>query len=102
MSNLSPDPNQAGRYLLSGELTFDTVPAVYEQGHAMFATEAPALTLSFINGAARTDSAGLALLVEWLREAREHGKTLRFENIPAQLKDLARVSGLERVLPLDA
>jgi phospholipid transport system transporter-binding protein len=101
MSSLKPDPNQAGRYLLSGELTFTTVPAVYEQGHAMFTTPTTTLTLRFINGAARTDSAGLALLVEWLREAREHGKTLRFENIPAQLKDLARVSGLERVLPLE-
>ncbi len=102
MSNLSPDPNQEGRYLLSGELTFTTVPAIYEQGHAMFATPASTLILSFTNGAARTDSAGLALLVEWLREARAHGKTLRFENIPPQLKALARVSGLERVLPLDA
>lgn len=102
MSNLNPDPNQEGRYLLSGELTFATVPDVYEQGHAMFATPASTLMLSFTNSAARTDSAGLALLVEWLREAREHGKTLRFENIPAQLKALARVSGLERVLPLDA
>lgn len=100
MSNLNLDPDQEGRYLLSGELTFATVPDVYEQGHAMFANPVSTLTLSFINGAARTDSAGLALLVEWLREAREHGKTLRFENIPAQLKDLARVSGLERVLPL--
>ena len=48
----------------------------------------------------RSDSAGLALLVECLRHARQSGKTIRFFNIPAQMLAIARVSGLDEVLPL--
>jgi phospholipid transport system transporter-binding protein len=48
----------------------------------------------------RSDSAGLALLVECLRQAHQSGKSLRFFNIPAQMLAIARVSSLDQVLPL--
>jgi len=48
----------------------------------------------------RSDRAGLALLVEWLREARQTGQSVRFFNMPAQMLAMARVSGLDQVLPL--
>ena len=44
----------------------------------------------------RADSAGLALLVEWLRAARGRGARLRFDNVPAQLRAIAATSGLDR------
>lgn len=41
------------------------------------------------------DSAGLALLIEWLRLARNRRVRLRFVNIPEQLQKLAKLSGFE-------
>jgi len=49
----------------------------------------------------RSDSAGLALLIEWLRVARHLNKTITFRNIPPQMHAIAQVSGLEEILPLE-
>jgi len=49
----------------------------------------------------RADSAGLALLVEWMRAARRAGRPLRYRAIPPQMLAIARVSSLDQVLPLE-
>lgn len=41
------------------------------------------------------DSAGLALIIEWLKIARSRNITLHFINVPKQLLALARLSGFE-------
>lgn len=81
-----------------GTLTFATVPAIYAQGQALFDKNG-AITVD-LDGIQRTDSAGLALLMEWMRIAQRQNKTIRFQNIPAQLLAIARLSGLESLLPL--
>ncbi len=42
-----------------------------------------------------TDSAGLALLIEWLNEAKRADKSLKFQHLPSQLLTLATVGGVE-------
>ena len=42
-----------------------------------------------------TDSAGLALIIEWLKIARSRNIELAFINVPEQLQALARLSGFE-------
>ena len=44
------------------------------------------------------DSAGLAVLVEWLATARSRGTVIRYEGIPAQILAFARISDLESLL----
>lgn len=53
-----------------------------------------------LSGVEKTDSAGLALLVEWMAWGEKHQKPIRFVNIPRQMMDIARVSGLDRILPV--
>jgi anti-anti-sigma regulatory factor len=53
-------------------------------------------------GVTRSDSAGLALLIEWLRESEQLGKTITFLNMPAQMQSIARVCGLDGILPADS
>lgn len=48
----------------------------------------------------RTDSAGLALLLEWMTLARKKELQIHFRNLPAQLWDIAKVSDLEGIIPL--
>ena len=78
----------APAYRLIGALTFDTV--------ASLAPPANAETID-LSGLAATDSAGLALLLEWWQHARKQGRTLAFTAAPARLRDLVRVNGLDPV-----
>ena len=54
-----------------------------------------------LKGVTRADSAGLALLVEWLRESENAGNSIEFVNVPTQLLSIARVCGLEEILSLN-
>lgn len=42
-----------------------------------------------------TDSAGLALMLEWIKHSRMIRAQLSFKNIPEQLMALAKLSGLD-------
>lgn len=82
--------------VLEGELSFARVPHWLAQADALAATDA--LDLERVS---RADSAGLALLLELSRRARQRGRTLNFRNAPAQLIQLASFFGLDGVLHFD-
>jgi phospholipid transport system transporter-binding protein len=90
--------NGAGKWLLQGELVFESVPAVLKHaGARMLGREQLEVDLRDVT---RADSAGLALLVEWLRESEIAGNEIRFVNVPDQLLSIARVCGLNEILSL--
>jgi phospholipid transport system transporter-binding protein len=102
VSNVRADEGQAtvrpdGVLAVRGALTFDTVPGLWGQSTDWLAnTNGPAtVDLSEVR---RTDSAGLALLMEWLRRAAGRGQTVKFINIPEQVRSLIRVNGLSQAL----
>ena len=49
-------------------------------------------------GVTGSDSSGLALLIEWLSVAKGAGRALRYDNMPSQLHQLARLSEVEELL----
>jgi phospholipid transport system transporter-binding protein len=86
----------AGEVLrLEGELAFETLPAVLVQSAEYAArTDLPErLTIDF-SGITGVDSSAVALLLEWRRLAAKRGKTLVFENLPANLLALAQLYGV--------
>ena len=88
-----------GSWLLQGELGYMSVPSVLQHaGVNMLGKEQITVDLK---GVTRADSAGLALLVEWLRESESAGNSIEFVNVPAQLLSIARVCGLEEILSLN-
>jgi len=87
-----------GHWLLEGELDFTTVPSVLR--HAGGDMRGVSGIRVDLKGVTRADSAGLALLVEWLRESERAGLSISFVNVPAQLLSIARVCGLEKILHL--
>lgn len=92
------EKNSEGRIAIHGDLSFDSVPGVWAELQALFSQYADLdLELARVE---RSDSAGLALLVECQRLAGETGRNVRFFNIPDQMLAIARVSGLDEVLPL--
>ena len=87
-----------GRYALNGCLSFKTVDRLLRDSASLFSSAAPLVV--DLSGVERTDSAGLALLVEWMKMARRTGKGLTFCNMPEQMLEIARTCGLVDVLPI--
>jgi len=46
----------------------------------------------------RVDSAGLALLIEWMRRGMKNNTEVQFVSMPDQMKEIARMSGLATIL----
>jgi phospholipid transport system transporter-binding protein len=86
---------QKGTYALHGAFTYDFVPALWRAG-PKFTSEISSVTLD-LQGVTRTDSAGLALMIQWLREANRHGIRIQFLNVPRQLLAIAEVSHLDHL-----
>jgi phospholipid transport system transporter-binding protein len=99
MSEIKPDPRDPDLLTVNGELTFAAVPDLLEQGAALLAMHSAPVRVD-LGGVTRADSAGLALLIEWLRLARARRADIEFRNVPPQMLAIARVSGLDSVLPL--
>lgn len=90
--------NRPGLFLLQGDVGFDNVRRLWEQGRAQLNGDKELeIDLSAVK---RTDSAGVALLVAWTREARKGGAVVHFANIPEQIRAIAVVCGVEAVLPI--
>lgn len=87
---------QGGRSSVTGSLHFTTVRALLAAGVAAI-NQGSAASID-LGGVTGSDSAGLALLIEWLSVAKSAGRELRFENIPVQLQQLARLSEVEELL----
>jgi phospholipid transport system transporter-binding protein len=87
-----------GRYALAGELDLRSAAAVLASGLSAFAGEGRVdVDLSRVE---RTDSAGLAVLIEWTRAARRAGTEIAFRALPARLSALARIGGVDQILPV--
>ena len=81
---------------VNGVLHFTTVTALLRSGSEAIANGRAAII--DLAGVKDSDSSGLALLIEWLSIARAERKSLRYENIPVQLHQLARLSDVEELL----
>jgi len=83
---------------VAGELTFATVNDVLPEAEKIFeSTTNLDIDLSDVT---RSDSAGLALLVHWIRAAKNKKKTIVFHNIPSQMRAIADASSLNELLPV--
>ncbi len=81
--------------VLSGDLTFATINKKTVRlidfkkiNHELV------IDLAEINN---SDSAGLALIIEWLKQGKTGQAQLRFKNIPLQLLTLAKLSGFDLI-----
>jgi phospholipid transport system transporter-binding protein len=85
-----------GRFRVSGIVDGTTAGDLLTQGVARFDAE-PRIDVD-LGGVTESDSAGLALLIEWLRYAANAGKEIHFANIPGQIAALARISEVEDLI----
>lgn len=79
---------------LKGVLDHATVVQVYAEGEAWLNT-APKPAVIDLSQVQQSNSAGLALLLQWLRVAQKNQIALTFKAVPLQMTRLMTVHGLQ-------
>ncbi len=85
-----------GRFSLSGRMTFDTAGDILQKSEDLF--EPHTLLEIDLSGITHTDSAGLALLLEWITWANHTVREIRFEGMPEKINAIARTTEVESLL----
>lgn len=83
-----------GQWLIHGELTFASINGKLIDSPPFLRTNQD-IILDFSH-VTSTDSAGLALMIEWIKITRHQRSQLHFKNVPKQLLNLAKLSGLDK------
>ena len=102
MSEASLTLSADGVLSLVGVLDYRSGPALREQGRKLISGCAQASLLLDCAGVSKSSSVGLALVLAFMRDARGVGKQLALRNLPEDMREIAQVSGLGDLLPLQA
>ncbi len=85
-----------GSFALTGSMTFDTVGSILRESEMPF--EDHTRIEVDLSGVTDTDSAALALLLEWITWANHTVREIRFVDTPAKIDAIARVTEVEDLL----
>jgi phospholipid transport system transporter-binding protein len=86
---------EGGRCAVRGPITIDNVVALLAEGNGLFGAPQATVDLAAVT---EVDSSALSLLLEWRREAGRNGRSIRYLNLPANLKSLAELYGVTELL----
>lgn len=87
----------ANRIELTGVLDHQSVAEVLAQSRDWF--NGSDLIIS-LQGISQTNSAGLAMLLEWQKIARHKQVSIQYHALPEQLRNIARAYGVDQLLPV--
>ncbi|MFJ4142141.1 lipid asymmetry maintenance protein MlaB [Pseudomonas sp. NPDC089734] len=100
MSEASVRFSSSGQLQLMGVLDYRTGPQLRKQGAALIkSSDASSLTLD-CSGVVKSSSVGLALLLAFMRDARDAGKSVSVQALPEDMQEIAQVSGLTELLDI--
>lgn len=85
-----------GRFAINGEMTFDTAERILRDSEEPF-EEHTQLEVD-LSGVTATDSAGLALLLEWVTWANHTVREVRFTGLPERVMAIAKTTEVEGLL----
>jgi len=91
-----------GLLRLSGVLDYRSGPLLREQGGRLIAASQAAGCVIDCAAVDKSSSVGLSLLLAFMRDAQAAGKNLVVRSLPEDMREIASVSGLLDVLPLEA
>ena len=87
---------EGGRLVISGPVTLANVGGIMEEGRRHLEEGVKTVDVGEVS---ELDSSLLAMLLAWLREARARERELEFANLPESLRTLAKLYGVETLLP---
>jgi phospholipid transport system transporter-binding protein len=95
-STFALEPKGGNAYVAQGSLDFDSATRALARGLEVLRPGSEVeIDLSQV---ASGDSAGLAVLIEWLAAARARNVRLRYSGVPQQILAVARISDIEEML----
>ena len=83
--------------MVSGPVTLANVAGLLDEGRRHLAEGVRTVDLGEVT---EMDSAALALVLAWLRDAKAAGRAINFANLPESLQTIARLYGVDSLLPL--
>ena len=96
MSEFTIEDLGDGKFAVSGDINFDTAEKILKATEAAFEDHTQLeIDLSEVED---SDSAGLALLLEWVTWANHSVREITFANIPERLLAIARTTEVEPLL----
>jgi phospholipid transport system transporter-binding protein len=96
MSEFTLEELGEGRFALTGEMTFDTAEKILKASEDPF-EEYTQLEVD-LSEVTASDSAGLALLLEWVTWANHSVREIRFTGMPERILAIARTTEVEALL----
>ncbi|MDE3738451.1 STAS domain-containing protein [Metapseudomonas resinovorans] len=102
MSEARIEQAAPGELRLVGVLDFSTGPQLREAGKQMIRASKGAGLLLDCSAVEKTSSVGLALLLAFMRDAEAAGKAVTVRGMPEDMRQIAEVSGVTELLPLEA
>ena len=88
----------SGRVVVTGELTFASARDARQIGVLVLdSSRAPSLVID-CSGVTRADSAGLAVLLDWMAWGRRKSRSVTLANLPKSLLEIARISEVDELL----
>ncbi len=96
MSQFTLEDKGEGRFLLSGEMTFRSAGKILRTSETVF--EQYTRIEVDLGGVSKTDSAGLALLLEWITWANHTVREIRFVGMPERIDAIAKTTEVDHLL----
>ena len=85
-----------GRFALKGEMSFDTAERILHASEEPF--EQHTRLEVDLSGVTKADSAGLALLLEWITWANHTVREIRFDGMPERVLAIAKTTEVDPLL----
>lgn len=85
-----------GCFALSGDMTFSTAGELLRESERLF-EEHTRIEMD-LGGVDKTDSAGLALMLEWITWANHTVREIRFTNVPEKIDAIAKTTEVDHLL----
>ncbi|HET8708405.1 MAG TPA: STAS domain-containing protein [Pseudomonadales bacterium] len=97
--SVSIEKLDGNRFIAKGVICFENAESWAKAGEAALSGSSGLVQID-LSGILQTSSVGLSVLLSWMRAAKAKGMQLNFTGMPAAMFDIARVSGLDDVLPI--
>ena len=85
-----------GRFALGGDMTFATAGQLLHESERLF-EEHTRIEMD-LGDVSNTDSAGLALMLEWITWANTTVREIRFSNVPEKIDAIAKTTEVDHLL----
>jgi phospholipid transport system transporter-binding protein len=88
----------SGRVVVTGELTFASARDARQLGVLVLESSRAQSLVIDCSGVTRADSAGLAVLLDWMAWGRRKSRPVALEHLPVSLIAIARISEVDELL----